>query len=257
MNATTTTATPCIELETAQAPRTRSLARLWIVSVLALFGTLGLSALGVWQLERREWKLDLIERVNQRVHAPPVAAPGPAQWPTLNKENAEYLRVHVTGEFIEGRETLVQAVTELGGGFWVMAPLRTDQGFVVLVNRGFVPSDQRDPAPRALTGTVSIIGFLRMSEPGGAFLRNNAPSENRWYSRDVAAISHAQGLSGTAPYFIDADASTTADPRQPVGGLTVIRFHNSHLVYAVTWFTLALMVALLGIFMARHELRSR
>lgn len=238
----------------AESPA-RSRTKRWIAVFFAALGTVVLSALGVWQLERREWKLDLIERVNQRVHAPPVAAPGPTEWDQLTRENAEYLRVTVTGHYLPGRETLVQAVTERGGGFWVMAPLQTDRGFIVLVNRGFVPLEPGDPASRTQPGTVSITGLLRMSEPGGAFLRDNAPAENRWYSRDVAAIARTQGLpdTTTAPYFIDAEADPAAGPHMPVGGLTVTTFRNSHLSYAITWFTLALMVAALGVRMALHE----
>ena len=233
----------------------------WLIVLLAALGAAGFLALGVWQLERRVWKLALIERVEHRVHAEPAAAPGPSQWPGLNKENAEYLRVRVNGRFIAGRATLVQAVTDLGAGFWVMAPLQADEGFVVYINRGFVPTEQRDSALRAQPGgteeKVSITGLLRLTEPRGGFLRSNAPAENRWYSRDVAAISQAQGISGAAPYFIDANtASTPAAPGQPVGGLTVIAFHNSHLVYALTWYALALMVAIGAGYAVREERRA-
>ncbi len=95
-----------------------------------------------------------------------------------------------------------------------------------------------------------------MSEPKGGFLRSNDPAADRWYSRDVAAISAARGLTDTAPYFIDADA--TANPGGlPVGGLTVIAFRNTHLVYALTWFALALMLTVFTIRVAREELRIR
>jgi surfeit locus 1 family protein len=231
-----------------------------ILIVLIALGTLALVALGVWQVERREWKLALIERVEQRVHAAPVRAPGPSAWASVSKENSEYLRVTATGHFIEGPETLVHAVTALGGGYWVMEPLQTDDGFVVLVNRGFVPAAGGEPMSPGAAGNgatasaddavVTITGLLRITEPKGAFLHTNAPRENRWYSRDVTAIAHAQGLSNVAPYFIDADASL--QPGQlPVGGLTVITFHNSHLIYAITWFTLALMMAGLLVRIAR------
>ncbi len=85
-----------------------------------------------------------------------------------------------------------------------------------------------------------------MSEPGGAFLRRNDPAADRWYSRDVAAIAARRGFTRAAPYFIDMDAaprSAPAVPGTPIGGLTVVRFSNSHLVYALTWFTLAGMLA--------------
>jgi len=209
------------------------------IVVAALFG------LGIWQLERRVEKLALIARIDARIHAEPVAAPGPAKWPGVNAANDEYLRVRVSGRYLRGKETLTKAVTEDGAGFWVMAPLVTDAGFTVLVNRGFVPDDRRDPMTwdqGEQKGDVSVTGLLRMSEPRGGFLRTNDPAGDHWYSRDVGEIAAARGLSDVAPYFIDADA--TPNPGGlPIGGLTVINFPNNHLVYAFTWFTLGAGVA--------------
>lgn len=225
-----------------------------VLIVLAALGTAGLIGLGVWQLERRVWKLALIERVDQRVHAVPVAAPGPERWPSLDRDNAEYLRVSVTGRFLQSRPTFVQAVTTLGAGFWVMAPFQADAGFVVLINRGFVTPEQRDSVaqPENEVERITLTGLLRMTEPHGGFLRANAPADDRWYSRDVTAISHAQHLSSTAPYFIDAEAGSR-EGEIPAGGLTVVTFRNSHLQYAITWFILALMVAALGVRIARQR----
>jgi surfeit locus 1 family protein len=202
----------------------------------------GFTALGVWQIERRAWKLDLIARVDARIHALAVPPPARADWARVNARDDAYRHVRATGSFLHDRETLVQAVTERGAGFWVLTPLSTDQG-TVLVNRGFVPPERRDPASRrAGQGPVTVTGLLRMSEPGGAFLRSNDPAAGRWYSRDVAAIARARGLGEVAPFFIDADA--TSNPGgYPVGGLTVVAFPNNHLVYALTWFGLAALSA--------------
>jgi surfeit locus 1 family protein len=199
--------------------------------------------LGVWQVERRSWKLALIAAVDARAHAPPVPAPAPADWPRVTAEDDAYRHVRVAGVFLAGRETLVQAVTELGGGFWVLAPLRSEAGFTVLINRGFIPLDRADPATRLaseLVGHVAVTGLLRVTEPGGAFLRSNDPASDRWFARDVAAIAKARGLENVAPYFIDAAAYPDAKS-PPVGGLTVISFWNNHLVYSATWFCLALL----------------
>jgi surfeit locus 1 family protein len=210
-----------------------------------LLGVVGLIALGVWQLERRIWKLALIDRVEQRVHASPQPIPAPVSWPAVDAAKDEYRRVTVTGRFMYDHEALVQAVTEDGRGFWVVTPMRTADGNVVLVNRGFVPPEWRDPAtggegdPRAM---ATVTGLLRMTEPKGAFLRTNDPVRDRWYSRDVAAIAAARNLSGAAPFFVDADA--TLNPgRYPIGGLTVVAFPNNHLIYALTWFALAFLLA--------------
>jgi surfeit locus 1 family protein len=212
---------------------------------LGMLGVVVLIALGVWQIERRTWKLALIERVEARVHAAPVAMPAPPSWPAITAASDEYRHVTVSGRFLHADETLVQAVTSDGPGFWVLTPLRTADGTTVLVNRGFVPPDRRDPATRrdgAPQGAVSVTGLLRMSEPKGGFLRDNDPAASRWYSRDVAAMAAVHGLSRTAPFFIDADAALSPGD-YPLGGLTIVRFPNNHLIYALTWFALAFMLA--------------
>ncbi|MGL3105941.1 SURF1 family protein [Bradyrhizobium sp. BR 1432] len=216
---------------------------LWL-TVLSLTAITLLIALGVWQIERRAWKLALIDRVEQRVHAPAVPIPSAAAWPTISAANDEYRHVSVTGHFLHDRETLVQAVTEEGPGYWVLTPLKRDDGTEVLINRGFVPSERRDASTRRNgnpDGPVEITGLLRMTEPKGGFLRNNVPQHNRWYSRDVAAIAAARGLHEVAPFFVDADAGSQI-AGGPIGGLTVIRFPNNHLIYALTWFALAFML---------------
>jgi surfeit locus 1 family protein len=211
--------------------------RLLLTALLAL-GVLLFVALGLWQVERRGEKLALIAAVEQRVHAPPVAAPGPAEWRRVSAKGDAYRHVRVQGVFLHDRETLVQAATALGPGYWVMTPLRTEAGWTVLVNRGFVPAEDRDRAADEPAGIVTVTGLLRISEPGGAFLRSNDPAHERWYSRDVAAIGRARQLARLAPYFIDAGAASKR-AGQPVGGLTVVSFPNNHLQYAFTWFALA------------------
>lgn len=217
---------------------------LWL-TVLSLIAFVVLIALGVWQIERRAWKLALIDRVEQRVHAPAVPIPSPAAWPEVSTAADEYRHVAVSGRFLHDRETLVQAVTEEGPGYWVLTPLKRSDGTLVLINRGFVPPERRDASTRRVgnpDGQVEITGLLRMTEPKGGFLRNNVPQHNRWYSRDVAAIAAARGLHDVAPFFVDADARSQI-AGGPIGGLTVIRFPNNHLIYALTWFALAFMLA--------------
>lgn len=222
-------------------------------------------ALGVWQVQRLAWKNDLVARVAARAHAEPVAAPAPDQWPALQADPSahEYRRVRTAGEFLHEKEQLVQAVTDRGAGFWVMAPLRIAGGSVVWVNRGFVPSASQWQTTREAarcTGPATVTGLLRRSEPGGGFLRRNDPAAGRWFSRDVPALAAAAGLppAAVAPYFVDAGADTPcATPEGPVGGLTVLRFANNHLVYALTWFALAAMTVAATVFVARDGARRR
>lgn len=214
-----------------------------LIVLAALAGAAALASLGVWQLHRLQWKLGLIERVEQRLAADPVAAPPPSDWPAVAAQSSEYLKVRVAGHFQHEKETLVQAVTDLGSGYWVLTPLVTGDGSTVLVNRGFVTPDKRQPSTRIsanVSEAANVTGLLRITETGGAFLRNNDPNGDRWYARDVSAIAAVRDLRHVAPYFIDADA-TKSPGGWPVGGLTRVQFTNHHLIYAMTWFTLALM----------------
>lgn len=239
-----------------RGPRTK-----FFLAALALLAALlfaVFAALGSWQVKRLFWKLDLIERVDQRVKAPATVAPPQAQWPRVTLNADEYRHVRLQGHFLHDHETLVQASTVMGAGFWVLTPLKAADGSTVLVNRGFVPPDKRDRASRAGAepqGEVALIGLLRMTEPGGGFLRENDPAHQRWYSRDVQAIAKAHGLGQVAPYFVDAEAHAAQE--WPAGGLTVIAFKNNHLMYALTWFTLALMVLGAAWHVRRDELKLR
>jgi surfeit locus 1 family protein len=235
--------------------RSRLTLGIWVVSLLVL--TAAFIALGVWQVQRLHWKLDLIARVEARVHASATTAPGPDQWNSINAADDEYRRVRAAGLFLNDDEAEVYAVTDLGPGYWVMTPLKVADGTIIFVNRGFVPTSRRNRTTRMEgnpTGQVTITGLLRLSEPRGTLLRSNVPADERWYSRDVAAIARSRSLTNVAPYFVDADAAPNPGGL-PVGGLTQLVFPNSHLVYAVTWFAMAAMSFGMTIYLIRIDRR--
>lgn len=212
---------------------------------LTLVGVLLFTALGVWQVERRAWKLALIAAVDERVHVAPSPAPSPAEWRRRPPADWQYRHITVSGRFLHSRETLVETVSEQGNGYWVLTPLQVGDGTTILINRGFVPPERAGRATRAQAspaGPVRVTGLLRLTEPGGRVFRPNQPKQDRWYSRDVAAIARARGIAKVAPYFIDADGTSNTGG-WPLGGLTVVSFPNNHLVYALTWFGLALLCA--------------
>ena len=220
-----------------------------VVIMMTVILTGLLLALGTWQVKRLSWKLDLIQQVEQRAHAAPVDPPAPSQWASLtNPADYEYRRVRVAGIFRHQDEVQVYTVSDLGPGYWVMTPLQRDDGSLVIVNRGFVPSDKRDPSTRLegeLPARVEIVGLMRAPETGGLFLRTNDPQNNRWYSRNIAQIADAKSLGTVAPFYVDADA--TPNPGGlPIGGKTMLVFPNNHLSYAITWYVLAAMTVAAG-----------
>lgn len=246
-------------MSAAHARRSRG-----VLVALLLAGALAcaaFAALGAWQLRRLAWKEDLIARVDARLQAPPVEAPPQAAWGAVGRDD-EYRRVRLRGRYAHERETAVRAGTELGTGYWILTPLQTEAGAWVLVNRGFVLAERRTRQTRTATepaGEQEVTGLLRLSEPGGSLLQRNDAAAGRWVSRDVAAIAAARGLGSApvAPYFVDAAAPDGAPEAWPRAGLTVVRFSNNHLVYAVTWFALAAMVAGAMAYVWVEERRTR
>lgn len=207
--------------------------------------------LGVWQLERREWKLDILQRITTNQAAPPMTLDELLSGVPLRHE---YGRVKVAGTFEPGKEFFLAARSLKNKvGMQVIVPLKTDDGRIVLFDRGWVPD--RNSATQAAappTGRVELIGIVRRSQIRARFAPENAPEKNVWFQADVPLM---RKLAGAAPdpkldtFFLDADA--TPNPGGfPVGGQTRLEIPNDHLQYALTWFLLAL--ALVGVYLAYH-----
>jgi surfeit locus 1 family protein len=214
-----------------------------------LLALAGFAWLGAWQVRRMHWKHDLIARVDARVRAAPVELPGDAHLVPAPSDAWDYLRVRLAGVYAGSRTTLVRAATDLGTGYWAMTPMTLADGRTVWINRGFVPEGTTRAAAGASVppGSVVVVGLLRPSEPGGSLLQSNQPQDERWYSRDVAALSRARETGPTVPEFVDAQQETGGSARGgvvPVPGLTIVRFPDNHLSYALTWFALAGLSAL-------------
>lgn len=246
-------------VDSTPKPRSAFAIAVLIVTAIVLFAIF--MALGTWQVYRLDWKLDLMDRVHARVNADPVAAPGSDVWPSINRQQHEYLHVRIKGQYIGEAQTLVNTDTRSGRGYWVMTPLKTQRGFIVLINRGFVRREgagQPSVAVPPPSQQVTVTGLLRISNPDGRFLRPNDPKQGRWYSRDVAGIAAHQDLpkKQVAPYFIDAGKGATPK-KPPIGGMTIVHFRNAHLPYAITWYVLAVLVIVGSVIVARYEMRKR
>ena len=220
-----------------------------LIPALLLFSVL--VGLGSWQIQRKTWKEGLIAALNERLAAPPSALPGPSAWPSLEQASDEYRRVKFRAEFDHGREALVYAAPSAfrpdvsGPGYWVFTPARLAGGGFVIINRGFVPEAKHEVATRAageIAGPVEIAGVMRWPEKRPRFSPADGPSGNLWFTRDPLAIAAAKGLAAVAPFYVEQEAPV------PPGGLPrpgkiVANLRNEHLQYALTWFGLALVLA--------------
>jgi surfeit locus 1 family protein len=210
-----------------------------------------LSGLGVWQLDRKVWKENLIASLTERLAKTPQDMPPREEWPRLSAQDDEFRRVAFPAEFIRGEEALVYSAGSAlrkdvkGPGYWVFAPARLAGGSVVVVNRGFVPLERKDPASRAEgaeSGIVEIVGVLRWPESRGFFTPADDVKANIWYLRDIHAMDEAKKWNAAAPFYIDQEAPVPPSGL-PLPGKLEVHLPDNHLQYAITWFGLALALA--------------
>jgi surfeit locus 1 family protein len=219
-----------------------------------------LIGLGVWQLQRLEWKQGLIAQIEARAHAEPVTLKE-ALTRARSGEDVSYLRVRVEGRFDNGKERYLYAVSDGTPGWHVIVPLATQDGEVVLVDRGFVPNAFKEPSSRAqgeIDDEVAVTGLARNPETQGLFIPDNEPEGNRWFWRDLGAMSKSMFPAGgpdIAPFILEAERSDIPGG-WPLGGQTRLDLPNNHLQYALTWFLLALCLVVIYVIYVRSRLRA-
>ncbi len=235
---------------------------------LALVGFVILCGLGTWQVQRLAWKEDLIARVEERTDLTPIPAPPPETWQGIDYDDLDYRPVEVTGRFLHDQEIHTYAALsdpagpEGGQGYFVLTPLETSEGWHVIVNRGFVPEDNKDPAtrePGQIGGEVATTGLLRPPQGRNLFTPADDPEGNVWFTRDPGRFAPYLTVDETslAPYYIDAAFDPELPGGLPQGGETTVSFPNNHLQYAVTWFGLAAVLAVMAVLRLRAMERRR
>ena len=211
-------------------------------SVFTLAALAILIALGVWQLERREWKHALLARIEQSRAEPPQDMVGIL---TASGIETDYAHVEVDGTIKPDKAIHLFAPEGQGGAdYRVIAPLDYGSGRFILVDLGTITEAEKaalkTPVPEAATGLVHMEGILRPSEPPGWFTAAPDLKGNRWYSRDVPAIAAALGLGPVHLYVLQSESPNQGGLPRPVV------FHpdlpDNHLAYAITWFSFALIL---------------
>jgi cytochrome oxidase assembly protein ShyY1 len=234
------------------------------LAIIAAIMVLVLTALGVWQLQRRTEKHRLIAALTERLATAPVPLPPPAQWPTLQQERDEFRRVTFTATYAAKPDAMVYSSgsavrTDVSGpGTWAFLPARLPSGEIVTVNAGFVPNtmqerpqQDRAVAPLITGQAVSLTGYLRFPDLGGLLTPADNPGKRLWFTRDPQSMARTLGWTepsqGIAPFYIDLE--TPAPPSGvPKPGPLDVNLKDNHLQYAITWFGLAIVV--LGAFAA-------
>jgi surfeit locus 1 family protein len=211
--------------------------RFFWMALFFLSAVVVLVFLGMWQLERLEWKRNLIVLVEQRQKLDVV--PFSELQGSGGLGDHDYQRVNLAGRFInEHSFFLSPRIYNKQSGSHVVTPLRLSDGAIALVNRGWVP--QKFLLESAVhSQQVTMVATIRKPARKGTFTPDNNPTNEEWYWLDLGEISEQIG-SPILPVVLER-SHTIDGPVFPIGDQTVISLPNNHFQYALTWFGLALV----------------
>ncbi len=217
-----------------------------VLTIAALLVTL---SLGMWQIQRLNWKTDMIAEIEAGRARPPVLLGNHV----TNLSSLAHRPVIAQGVYLHDLEAHITPRSYRGTtGLHVLTPLRLRGGENILVNRGWVSRERRDPVSRAqgqVGGEVVIRGILRTDFEQGLWTPDYDSKADFWFWYDVAGIAKARNLD-LLPAVILADGQDNPGGL-PVGGVAQIKVRNDHLQYAITWFSLAAAIAV--IFLIAHR----
>ena len=211
-----------------------------------------LIGLGVWQLQRLDWKLALIARIERGLEAEPVDLDRALEG---GLADAAWRKVRVEGRFLAGKDVYLFATSpgrEVGAH--VLTPLLRDAGDAFLIDRGFVPAGVRDESGATPSARTAVVGIVRAPEGPGLFTPPPDLVHRQWYALDPGAMADAVGVSLAAPIVIQMLPSP-GDDRWPKPLPAPVNLRNDHLQYAIIWFALALV--LVAVYLAYHRAQGR
>ncbi len=221
--------------------------------------------LGNWQVERLAWKDALIASSGSRQQQPALSLDKITDFAALQKPLHDYRNVTARGHYIAGlppQYWFAQIVDPPADwahrttGRHIIQPFQLLDGRVVLVDRGFVPDGVDEvPAPASEVELhIELHGVLRWFPPRSSWDAEDDPSRDFWFVRDAQKMAAHLGIAA-APFFIELARTDTSIP---LGGQTRMVFTNNHLGYAITWYGLALALAIVfGIWQLKRIFRDK
>lgn len=217
------------------------------MTLLVIVGALILGRLGIWQLDRLAQRHAFNDSLNTRMAQPALTLAGAATDP----DALEYRRVEVRGVYDPAQEIVLRnrELDEVAG-VHVLTPLRiSGSDAAVLVDRGWIPREQADPARRkalsAPLGEVVVRGIARRSQedvggPKDPPLSAERPRLDAWFRINIDRIQQQIGYP-LLPIFIEQQPAI-GDPALPRTVATADLGEGPHIGYAVQWFSFAIIL---------------
>ena len=211
-----------------------------LFSVFVYFIILTLLSLGFWQIYRLNWKLDLIEQIENSLKNDPVE---------LSKiEEKNYLRIKTSGEIDFDKQMYLYNLNDAGKpGFEVINPIKIgDENY--LMNRGWIPFEKKDLPEINLVNQNQIVGTLMLQTKPSTFKPENDIEKNYWFTLNREDISKFTGRN-----FSEYVIYLNGDYKIPKPRVITAKISNNHKKYAITWFSMAISILLIYLYFRKKN----
>ena len=209
--------------------------RIWFIVFIGFAGTACLLYLGKWQIDRLNWKLDVLKKIDQKIAASPVLLPAEP-----SESVHKYLSVEISGQFLQESIRVLASKKRYGAGYRIIHVFRTN-GRRLLVDLGFIGLETDYDID--LISDISLVGNLHWPDEVDNFTPEPDLENNIWFARDVERVASALQ---TEPILIILKDSTLKDKNIKPMPIDTTHIPNDHLQYAITWFSLAIIWALMS-----------
>ena len=212
----------------------------FLFSVFVYFIILTLLSLGFWQIYRLNWKLELIEQIENSLKNDPVEL--------SNIEKKNYLRIKTSGDIDFDKQIYLYNLNDAGKpGFEVINPIKIgDENY--LVNRGWIPFEKKDLPEINLVDQNQIVGTLMLQTKPSTFKPDNDIEKNYWFTLDREDI-----LKFTGRNFSEYVIYLNGDYKIPKPRVITAKISNNHKKYAITWFSMAISILLIYLYFRKKN----
>ena len=211
-----------------------------LFSVFVYFIILILLSLGFWQIYRLNWKLELIEQIENSLKNNPV------ELSKIEKKN--YLRIKTSGDIDFDKQIYLYNLNDAGKpGFEVINPIKIgDENY--LMNRGWIPFEKKDLPEINLVDQNKIVGTLMLQTKPSTFKPENDIEKNYWFTLNREDISKFTGRN-----FSQYVIYLNGDYKIPKPRVITAKISNNHKKYAITWFSMAISILLIYLYFRKKN----
>ena len=212
----------------------------FLFSVFVYFIILTLLSLGFWQIYRLNWKLELIEQIENSLKNDPVEL--------SNIEKKNYLRIKSSGDIDFDKQIYLYNLNDNGKpGFEVINPIKIGNDNY-LMNRGWIPFEKKDLPEINLVDQNQIVGTLMLQTKPSTFKPENDIEKNYWFTLDREDI-----LKFTGRNFSEYVIYLNGDYKIPKPRVITAKISNNHKKYAITWFSMAISILLIYLYFRKKN----